>query len=224
MINRLRNAWFKTKELLFLRQNRDRSQRFGEIYRKRLWKNPESASGFGSTLAATEPTRKALADLIRDHSIGSILDAPCGDFNWMSHLEFAGDYTGLDIVPELIAENNRLHGNARRHFAVGDIVLEDLPFADLVMCRECLNHLPLGDGKDALEHLAKATRKLLLVTHYPQILNNAEQPASFRFRSLNLTLPPFNLRQPDHIIDESHFEAGKVLGVWDVSAGSVISR
>jgi SAM-dependent methyltransferase len=217
LIWRLRRGWFSIKEAIFLRRYRGRGERFAQIYRQRLWGSPESASGEGSTLEATGPTRVALARLIESHAIRSILDAPCGDFNWMSQVPFAGDYTGVDIVPELIAANAARFGAARRRFAVGDIVAEPLPEADLVLCRECLNHLPLADACAALERLAEAARKLLVVTHYPQVRFNPDQPASFRFRRLNLELAPFGLRPPDAVIDESHFSPGKVLAVWDMT-------
>jgi hypothetical protein len=39
--------------------------------------------------------------------IKSIVDAPYGDFNWMKLLTLAPDvnYTGIDIVPDLIPNN-----------------------------------------------------------------------------------------------------------------------
>ena len=217
----LRRLWFALKERMFLRQYRSRGDRFSAIYADRLWKNDESASGFGSTDAATTQTRAELAKLIAAHDVGSILDAPCGDFNWMKLLPFAGHYTGVDIVPELIAANQAAYGSDQRSFAVADLVQGPLPSADLVMCRECLNHLPLAGGSAALRNLSAAGRKLLLVTHYPAVTVNHDQPASFRYRSLNLTLAPFNLRAPDMVIDEAHFEAGKVLAVWDLRNGPV---
>ena len=218
-VNLLRRAWFWIKEQVFLKAHADRAARFAAIYHANMWKNPESASGFGSTLAATGPTRERLAELIGRYRPASILDAPCGDFNWMRTLRFAGDYTGVDIVPELVARNQLQYGGERRRFVCGDIVTDPLPRADMVLSREALNHLPLADATLALERLAKAATRLLVVTHYPGLSANADQPASFRYRALNLTAAPFGLRKPDDIIDESHFEPGKVLGVWDLSAG-----
>ena len=219
-----RRVWFKIKERIFIALLPSRNARFRAIFRRRMWKNPESFSGFGSTLQATGEARAGLASLIAEHSIRSILDAPCGDFNWMRELAFEGNYLGLDIVPELIARNVELYRDARRDFAVADIVAERLPVRDLVLCRECLNHLPLADGRAALGNLADAAGRLLVVTHYPAQARNAEQPASFRFRPLNLTLAPFWLREPDRVIDESGSEAGKVLAVWDKQRGDPFDR
>ena len=45
----------------------------------------------------------------------SLLDAPCGDFNWMRHVPLGGvSYTGADVVPELIARNRRDYGRDGR--------------------------------------------------------------------------------------------------------------
>ena len=214
MIAAARSLWFAFKERLFLRRHATREERFSAIYHERIWQNPESASGFGSTLAATADLRAGLARFIAAERVKSILDAPCGDYNWQGELAFEGDYLGLDIVPDLIARNTREHGSPHTSFAVADIVEDAIPASELVLCRECLNHLPLADAAKALANLERAAQRFVLVTHYPACTLNVEQPASFRYRPLNLTLPPFSLRQPDEIIDEGAFEAGKQVAIW----------
>ncbi len=224
MLQWARERWFSVKEHLFLRRYDNRADRFGAIYAKRIWQNPESASGFGSTLAATAQLRRGLEELVEEEAIETILDAPCGDYNWQSRMRIDADYTGVDIVPDLIAENTARFGSARVAFAVADLVEDDLPGADLVLCRECLNHLPLGDAIRALDNVAGAARRFLLVTHYPDCSSNTEQAASFRFRRLNLTLPPFNLRAPDGFIGEGDYEAGKQVAIWRLEAGPLRAR
>ena len=220
LLYRARLAWFSLKEALFLRRHATRAARFAAIYGRRLWgAGEESASGEGSSLVATAAARSGLAGLIAAHRVGSILDAPCGDCHWIAQVSFAGDYRGVDIVPELIAANRTRHTGPGRSFAVADIVNDPVPPADLVLCRECLNHLPLADGRAALANLAAAAGKLLVVTHHPAIIENGDQAASFRFRRLNLTLPPFGLRAPDALIDEGEWAEGKTLAVWDMARG-----
>ncbi|MEI8210010.1 MAG: class I SAM-dependent methyltransferase [Methylococcales bacterium] len=201
---------------MFLIKNRDVKQRFSDIYTKNRWKNPESASGFGSTFSATRQARDGLQQLIVAHEIRTILDAPCGDFNWFQMIDFNGDYIGVDVVEELITNNLIRHGNNHRKFMSMDIIREKLPLADLVLCRECLNHLSLLDGIHAINNLIASTNKLLVLTHYPDLKHNIDQPASFRYRQLNFTLSPFFLRQPDFLIDESDTEPGKFLAVFDI--------
>ena len=219
LVRLARGAWFALKERVFLRRHAGRRARFDAIYHGNMWKNPESASGFGSTLLATRQAREGLECLIAAHGIRSILDAPCGDFNWMRELRFDGEYIGGEIVPGLIEANQARYGSDKRRFLHFDLVADDLPRADLVLCRECLNHLSLEEAAAALRNLAQAARKLLIVTHYPQHGSNADQQASFRYRHLNLTRAPFGLRLPDTVIDESESEPGKVLAVWDLNKG-----
>ncbi len=214
-----RKAWFTVKERWFLFQNPTQSARFAAIYRERMWGNPESASGFGSTLQATTGTRAGLESLIRDHGIASLLDAPCGDFNWMRQITFDGRYVGCDIVEDLIAQNQRIFGSQQRSFRRLDICQDELPQCDLVLCRECLNHLSFTDIALALPHLERAAGHLLVVTHHPSVRQNSDQVSSFRFRPLNFTLEPFGFRPPDGSIDEGAFDPGKHLGVWNLRRG-----
>ena len=81
-----------------------------------------------------------MTEIVEQYSVTSILDVPCGDFNWMQHVEFDGLYRGADIVRELITENQARYGSDRRRFAVLDVTRDQLPASDLVLCRDCLNH------------------------------------------------------------------------------------
>ena len=94
-------------------------------------------------------------------AVTSVLDAPCGDFNWQQDLDFGGQYLGLEIVPELVDANCAEYASDHRQFRLADIVHDTLPGADLVLCRECLNHLPLADADRAIEHLVAAAGRLV---------------------------------------------------------------
>src|SRR4051794_18072852 len=67
------------------------------------WSDPESVSGTGSNLEATARLREELPALWRKYRVSRLVDAPCGDFNWMRHLvsELPGGYVGLDVVREI---------------------------------------------------------------------------------------------------------------------------
>jgi hypothetical protein len=56
---------------------------FGEIYARNLWGDAQTRSGAGSSLAGTADLRAALGQLLRKRTMRVLLDAPCGDFNWM---------------------------------------------------------------------------------------------------------------------------------------------
>ena len=82
---------------------------FETIAAQNKWGDKESVSGAGSTLAYTYNLRHELADFVRAFEIGTIFDAPCGDFNWMRAVDFPPDlkYIGGEIVPALVEANSR---------------------------------------------------------------------------------------------------------------------
>src|SRR5689334_10848100 len=81
---------------------------FTEIHHTNAWKDPESVSGRGSTLARTQVITSQLPPLLRELGAGTLLDAACGDFNWMRRVELGEvKYVGVDVVPGLISRNRR---------------------------------------------------------------------------------------------------------------------
>ena len=87
----------------------DRASAFAWIYEENRWHNGESKSGLGSTLAFTKRLRVDLEALFEGLNATSLLDAPCGDFNWMRHVQLPAGcaYMGRDIVPKLIEDLKR---------------------------------------------------------------------------------------------------------------------
>jgi len=78
---------------------------FTQIYRSNAWLDTESKSGPGSTVSRTRLLRPRLTELVRNLGIRSLLDVPCGDFNWMRLTDLPSvEYIGADIVPEIITQ------------------------------------------------------------------------------------------------------------------------
>ena len=172
----------------------------------------------------TRNVRAELPRLLRELEVRSFLDAPCGDLNWMRHVELGDvDYLGADIVPELIAENTRRFSNQRSQggmkyrFQVLDLVTAPVPRADLVLCRDCLVHLSLRDISTALRNIVASGSRYLLTTTF--IDQDTNTDIIIGWRRINLQLPPFSLPQPLKLIDEDSSEqADKRLGLWDLQA------
>jgi hypothetical protein len=127
------------------REHRERAGAFEKIYEEYGWEpsadsKKETRSGPGSYLARTEASRAFLSDVLGRYNISSMLDAGCGDVNWQGHTPGINDvdYFGIDIVPQMIADNERrLGGPGRRmRFSVKDVVKDELggPY-DLILCR-----------------------------------------------------------------------------------------
>ena len=185
---------------------------FTEIYKDNKWKNEESVSGSGSTQSATRFLVQQLDVLIQRFDIRSILDIPCGDFNWMQHLTLDGiDYHGADIVSELIAANQARFPQHR--FSVLDLITDDLPAADLIICRDCMVHLPNDMVLRALTNIRRSSSRFLLATTFvwDGIPNLNVQTG--QWRKLNLELEPFHLPRPDALIVEGNYQ-DKSMGLW----------
>lgn len=196
-------------------------------YRGRCWGGgpDESASGPASSLASTEELRLALPALLRDLGVRTLLDAPCGDFFWMSRTRLSLDrYIGADIVPELIDEVRRRHGAPGREFIVADLTRDRLPVADAVLCRDCLTHLSLRKAAAALENIRRGASTYLLATTFPGAVAVNRDILTGGWRMLDLRLPPFNLPAPIRLLDDWSQVPGRKLGVWrtaDLPAGSL---
>ena len=95
---------------------------FTEIYVTNGWQSPESKSGGGSTLSATAAIRAALPRLLSDLGVAVLIDAPCGDFNWMRHVDLpVQTYIGGEIVPGLVKRADRRFQNDQRRFMLLDL-------------------------------------------------------------------------------------------------------
>jgi hypothetical protein len=199
----------------------ERTEVFEDVYLHRKWRVGASASGSGSELEETVNLRKELLLLVCDLKIESLLDAPCGDFNWMRAAELPlKKYIGLDIAPSLIAENNKLYGSPEREFVVGDIVEDVLPQVDMILCRDCLQHLILADAVRAAQNFMASNAKYLVTSTVLGIKDNNTDIITGGCRQLNLEMPPFNLGKPFRVITEGGNDGvlfNKSLGVWRIS-------
>src|SRR5271166_1903390 len=127
---------------------------FTDIFKNKLWGSSESVSGTGSQLSQTRHLRAELPLLLRELNIKSILDLPCGDFNWMKLVELGGiTYIGGDIVSDIVERNRKLYETRNRKFEHIDIISSSLPETDAVLCRDCLVHFPHADIFAALKNI-----------------------------------------------------------------------
>lgn len=176
----------------------DRKSRFDAIYRGGLWHSGESGSGQGSEVAYTENLRRWLPGVIRDHAITSIVDAPCGDFNWIQLVlnEVPVPYQGFDIVDHVIAHNAETYGSDLIKFAVADICKDPLPDCDLLIVRDCLFHLSEADIDLVLKNLARVNyRFLLTTTHFTGDGFQNSDITSGDFRIMDLFQPPYGFKE-----------------------------
>jgi hypothetical protein len=194
----------------------DHRETFETIYGENRWLSKESRSGHGSTLMQTTFLRRALPGLIEDLGARTLLDAPCGDFNWMRHVTLSDEvnYIGGDIVRPMIDNLNARFSSPRHRFRILDIITDSLPDADVWLCRDVLFHLPEDDVLRVLENFVRSNIGFLLTTTYTFASENRDvRGGGFRF--INLTRPPFDLPTPRMTIDDYVFpEPPRKLGLW----------
>ena len=143
---------------------------FGSIYRDREWDTGETLSGPGSTIRYTEELRITLPALLKKWKIRSLLDAPCGDYHWMSQTKLDGiEYTGADVVAGLIESNRQLYPDVK--FLIADITKDWLPKTDAVLCRDCFTHLSNKQVMMAIQQFKKSGIRYMIASTYPVEIN-----------------------------------------------------
>lgn len=192
---------------------------FVHIYRENYWGNSDSRSGAGSDLTQTAEIRARLPELIKKFSVNSMLDIPCGDWHWMKEVQLNINYTGADIVPDIINMNAKQYGNDKRRFLVLDMTKDALPKVDLVFSRDVLVHMSFDDAYAALQHISASGATYLLTTTFTDREENFDIITGL-WRPLNLTVAPFNFPEPLALINEKCTEGDgswgdKCLGLWN---------
>jgi hypothetical protein len=190
---------------------------FRAIYASNHWGASER-SGAGASFDQAASVLTQLEALVEQLGVRTLLDVPCGDFAWMRHLRADLPYIGGDVLPELVAANQRHFGGPNRRFTTIDILRDPLPDADLLLCRDCLVHFSFDDIRAALATIGRSRCQWLLTTTFPECDNN-EDIVTGDWRPLNLERPPFNLPPPDRMLNERCTEGGntfadKSLGLW----------
>jgi SAM-dependent methyltransferase len=174
-------------------------QTFTNIYENNLWCSPESVSGGGSEMQNTAVIRRELPYLLQKFGIQSILDIPCGDWNWMKDVDLCGaSYIGADIVEPLIQKNKETYKGV--DFRVLDLTKDTLPKVDLIFVRDCLGHLSNDNVSLALRNCQESGAKYLLATSFTKWDMNPDVENG-GWKCINLMIPPFQLN-PLYLINE----------------------
>lgn len=195
---------------------------FTRYYKENSWNGKESVSGPGSDYEQTKYLIPELQIMLETFNIKSILDVPCGDFNWMKKVDLTGiKYTGGDIVNEIINKNNSNYRKKNVSFDVINIVTDKLPKSDLVMVRDCFVHLPNKDIFSALENIKNSGSKYLLTTNFTwrSIKNNTDILVG-SWRRLNFQENPFNFKVPEYVIVEGNIQSNdrdKTMCLWNIA-------
>ena len=189
-----------------------------------------SLSGPGSNAEETIGIRIVLPVLLPLLEVRSILDVPCGDFNYMREVlnatQHSITYHGMDIVNPLVLQLEATFGSAThasRHrisFSRFDLASGYLWPADLVVVRDVLFHFTEDRANDVLRRVAESGCRFALVTYFPRVDNKA---AASKYRagrgfssyaSWNLEQAPFGLPPPILSIGKDGARLDRVVGLW----------
>jgi len=194
-------------------------QVFQNAFRGNIWGDPESVSGPGSGLRRTEAFRDQIPPLLEALGARSLIDAGCGDFNWIKEVPLSLDwYLGVEIVPELAMRNQQIYSDGVRRFVHGNIARDELPQADVILCRDCLVHFSFEDVRAALRNFKKSGSAYLLTTTFIEYQTNLDIETG-EWRQLNMERAPFGFPPPLKAIDEKCLHTGgiyadKRLALW----------
>lgn len=169
-----------------------------------LWliENDETTCGPGSLLSATRAVRDWLPGALKRLGVRSLLDAPCGDRNWIRVVDLPCSYVGVDH--ELAHVQKAAMDGA--DVALLDIRTDDLPNCDAILSRDFFQHLSLEDEALALANMRKTGAKWIIATCHGRAGPDCE---TGKFRFVN------HRGQWGEPIDQvEDGKAGRILGVW----------
>jgi hypothetical protein len=189
---------------------------FHKIIYGHAWRTNDTICGRGSTMEATKNLRTELPKFLEKYKITSMIDAPCGDFSWMSTVEFPAGfrYIGSDIVTAMLDQNRLKHPGVE--FIEFDITSDPLPDVDLFFCRDCLIHLKIEDVWKTIDNIARSNVKYVMITNYTNLHENYEIERTGDYRGIDLTLPPYNLPTPVDFIEDATASDPRNMAMWPI--------
>lgn len=160
--------------------------------------------------------RSELPKLIRKFRIGTLLDAGCNEALWMPE-DLGCEYLGVDIVPGAIVAARHRHPGERFTFEVADIVSDDLPSCDMVLCRDVLQHLSWADGQAALSNFKRTGAHWLVASSHVGDANH--DIVTGDWYPINLQAEPWNFSSPEWRLADGAWAdeepwPHKILGMW----------
>jgi SAM-dependent methyltransferase len=182
---------------------------FDDVYKRAVWgtnAEGQGTSGGGSTMKNTVIYRAFLQQFMEDKGVTSVVDAGCGDWEFSQSINWDGiDYKGYDIVDSVIEENKKKFAKPNIQFFAGNIVTDELPAADLLICKQVLQHLPSKDVATFLKKLPKYKHVLITNSVGQDFSAPNTDIAPGDYRTLDITVPPFDVK------------GAKILTWWDGS-------
>ena len=123
---------------------------------------------------------------------------PCGDFSWMQDLIKKNNYinyTGYDIVEDIIFYNNKKYSKNNISFFCKDIVNEtNFNNFDLVFIRDFFIHIDYVSINKILDNIKRSKVKFIACSNNNNAINNKDIAVG-QHRKINLTIEPFYMNE-----------------------------
>lgn len=166
----------------------------------------ETVCGGGSTTKMSSNFRKVLRKILKKFDVKIINDLGCGDGNIYKEVDLSNvDYLGYDI-----------EDRSANHLptTILDIVNSKYREADLTICRDVMLHLPNEMCESILANARQSSRLLLASTFLCSSNKERISSPSFGYSEINLSIEPFNLKEP-LLLSSEHYN-NKYIGLWSL--------
>lgn len=144
---------------IILKKNNDHhAEKFTEIYRKNIWGNGVEIplSGSGSLPKNSQIYSQTVQEFISKYRIKTVLDVGHGDWQMWNNYRFENTkYTGIDVAKNLSSQLSKKYGSPQIKFKPLNCVTDALPEADLLICKDVLQHLSNSDVEICLNKFSE---------------------------------------------------------------------
>jgi hypothetical protein len=177
---------------------------FTKIYEKDLW----ALEGQDPQTDLMQRFATLAEETMRRCNIRSVVEVGCGFWSYAKLVDWSRvTYDGFDVAPGVINYNGGTYGTPTIRFHLLANETELLP-ADLLICRDVLQHLPTEDVLNYLGIFRNLFSHMLIVNDISPADNLNGPIEHAGYRALRLDLPPFN-------------ETYEILDEWDAPAFGV---
>jgi SAM-dependent methyltransferase len=150
-------------------------------------------SGGGSHPYWNIDYRAFLERFIVLNGIRSVVDIGCGDWQFSRFINFGGiQYYGFDVVESVVKRNRALYSSENIRFDVMPLGSAEVPYADLLIMKDVLQHLPDAEIMRYKRELFCRYPRCLLSNSYSKFQTSRNVDVSYGgFRSLDLNASPY---------------------------------
>ena len=164
---------------------------FSKIYKEDLW---HGGSGAGSKLENIKEYVDILQKYIDKPEVKTVLDLGCGDWQFSKFLDLSSvSYLGVDVVESVIESNSTSYSASNIKFISRDITTYEVPKADLIICKDVLQHLCNKDVVNILVKIITSSKFSLITNDFNPENTENKDIDNGDYRCLDLTLSPFYL-------------------------------